>query len=411
MINTSVATPPQRSTASGDDSRAERYEALQVIWRESRDKRFRACSRVPRKGAEAPIAGGKATNIGVKLTTHTDGKKSAGFTGLHVCGSVWTCPVCSAKIAGVRSPEIAKAMQHWNSIGGRLVFMTLTVRHNRRQSLKTVWDAVSHASKRVTSDRAWIREQENHGMDVERVITKGHRAGEIVTESRIPYVRAVEVTQGDNGWHVHTHWILFVSGSTTAAQAAALGDSIYGRWANGCVAMGLTSPAPEHGVDIRMVLGDDFTDLGKYFAKQVYNGRRDVSGAASEVVAGGFKKARKGNRTPFQILGDIVANGDEADLKLWHVWEKYSKGRRQLSWSRGLRDLVGLNDELTDEEAAAKELGGELVMSITWSEFKSIAWMQADFKTAVEQHKGPYTFDGVRARMDRIRADRLKRSA
>ena len=45
--------------------------------------------------------------------------------------------------------------------------------------------------------------------------------------------------------------------------------------------------------------------------------------------------------------------------ELWWEFEKASKGKRQLTWSRGLRQLLGLIQEKTDEEIAAEELGSK----------------------------------------------------
>ena len=44
---------------------------------------------------------------------------------------------------------------------------------------------------------------------------------------------------------------------------------------------------------------------------------------------------------------------------MWHEYEKGSKGKRQATWSRGLRDLLGVGQEHTDEEIAAEELGSD----------------------------------------------------
>jgi hypothetical protein len=42
----------------------------------------------------------------------------AHFAGLMVCGSVWACPECSAKIRAVRSEEIGRAAEAHLRAGG-----------------------------------------------------------------------------------------------------------------------------------------------------------------------------------------------------------------------------------------------------------------------------------------------------
>ena len=54
---------------------------------------------------------------------------------------------------------------------------------------------------------------------------------------------------------------------------------------------------------------------------------------------------------------DGVIDGDPHETRLWHEFERASRGRRQMTWSKGLRDLLGLNDERTDESVAEDEIG------------------------------------------------------
>lgn len=93
---------------------------------------------------------------------------------------------------------------------------------------------------------------------------------------------------------------------------------------------------------------------------------------AAETTLGGFKKARKGNRTPFQILADIIENGEEKDLKLWGEYERVSKGRRALTWSVGLREWAQLGVELSDEEVAEQVPGGDIVAIFTNQDWKAV---------------------------------------
>jgi hypothetical protein len=46
----------------------------------------------------------------------------------------------------------------------------------------------------------------------------------------------------------------------------------------------------------------------------------------------------------------------------WWEWEKASKGRRQIAWSKWLREWADLGREQTDEEIADKELTGNYVL-------------------------------------------------
>jgi hypothetical protein len=249
--------------------------------------------------------------------------------------------------------------------------LTLTMRHRRGQRLDDLWDSLSHAWGKVTSGRGWKDDQAVFGTPIPRLIKSGARKGQTVTESRIGFARVVETTHGsDNGWHVHIHCLLFVSGDMSDAGLVTLSESMFGRWVPALVSKGLTAPSLAHGVDVRVVSAGDAAALGDYFSKNVYTAEK----AGWEVAGGSGKKAARGNRTPFQILADVVAVGDADDLAIWWEWEKASHNRRQLTWSAGLRELLALGDEKSDEEIAEEELGGDVVMMLTAREYMVIRW-------------------------------------
>ena len=71
-----------------------------------------------------------------------------------------------------------------------------------------------------------------------------------------------------------------------------------------------------------------------------------------------LKQGRAGGRTPFEILDDFRWTGDDDDRVLWREYERATKGRQAITWSKGLRQLLAVT-ERTDEEIAAEEIGGE----------------------------------------------------
>ena len=357
------------------DRRSARFAARRTLWSESSLSRVRHCGSSLCGRADGGKTGGRF--VVVKLS---NGK--AGFGGLQTCASAWACPVCSQKIASTRSVEVQNTVDEWEKRGGRVVFLTLTMRHHKGQKLSDLWDALSHAWGKVTSGGAWVKNADDFGVRLPRVVRSGAKKGETVWSNRIPYIRAVEVTHGAKGWHVHIHSVLFVKEEITDKGVKMLGESIYGRWAKALVSKGLTSPTPLHGVDVKLVAVGDAEAVGKYVAKNDYTANeapnKKLNGTGWEVVGGAGKTARGKNRTPFQILADVVSAGDADDLALWHVFEKASKGRRQLTWSVGLRELLGLNEEKTDEEIAEEELGGEVVMVITVEEWRVLRWRSCE---------------------------------
>jgi hypothetical protein len=313
-----------------------RYGARRVLWSESAHKRVRECGRTS-------IAPGGSIVLRVSAAAG-DAPASAGYAGLSSCGSVWSCPVCSAKVASVRQREVAEGIRTWQDWGGDVVMVTLTMRHHKSQSVGLLWDGLSSGWDRITRRGAEDR--------------KAFRVG--------GSVRVVEVTHGANGWHLHVHALVFISGRLRAGQMSALGLSMFRLWSEGVTTaksktgqpLGISAPsAGRGGLDVRMVAGPD--PLGSYFTKQTYATR-----AALEATRSDLKRARGNNRTPFTILADVVDQGDADDLDLWHDYERASKGRRQLQWSKGFRDVLGIGKGQTDEEISSIDHGGHDVVLI-----------------------------------------------
>jgi hypothetical protein len=124
------------------------------------------------------------------------------------------------------------------------------------------------------------------------------------------------------------------------------------RWTRAQRRNGFDSLMDSGGLDVRMATlkSGAASGLHEYFTK-----------LAHEVTGGQAELAKGADRTPFQLLTDAVDGlADEVDL--WHEWERASKGRRQMEWSRGrrnLREWAGLGEGKTDEEIAEEEPGGE----------------------------------------------------
>jgi hypothetical protein len=269
-----------------------------------------------------------------------DGSRRAGYAGLATCGSVWACPVCSAKIAARRQEEVEHAARFWESLGGALAFGTFTVAHSPADALADVWGAVSAGWAAVTSGTPWGKNQATFGIE--------------------GWTKFVETRYGDNGWHVHVHVLFFLHHGLGQVERAALTAALLGRWRAGIGKHGFAASA-QYGADIRMIHGFDSSKvLADYLTKGVYTPDGSAPElAALELTRGDLKQARGGSssRSPFQILEDLLRWGDVADLELWQEWEKGSHRKRQQNWAKGFRELVGLCSERTDEELAAEELG------------------------------------------------------
>jgi hypothetical protein len=242
---------------------------------------------------------------------------SAHYGGLQTCASVWTCPVCAAKISERRRMELLNAIAQHQKSGGQVLLLTLTNPHTASDCLQATLKAQALAMSRFNSNRS------------SKALFDG--IGCIGT------VRAWEVTHGVNGWHPHFHILLFVSPGPYQVDYRHL---FYLAWANACRLAGLPMPSEAHGVSL-----DDGSRAAEYASKW---------GLDQEMTKGHIKKAHKG-ATPFDFLRSYL-RCDTDRLQAFAAarfleYAKAFKGRRQLVWSMGLKALFDLG-EVTDEEIA-----------------------------------------------------------
>lgn len=342
--NTRITFPVSESGRSG------RFHMRAGLHKLSSLDRVRKCGRVP-----------VAQGVVLKVTEAE--RRYAGYGGLHTCGSVWACPVCSAKVAAHRKEEVTAVLEKAHRQGLFISLLTLTQRHHAGQALNHLWGGLSAAWQAVTSGRRWQEYKAQLGL--------------------VGFIKATEVTHGASGWHAHLH-IVVISEKDPAVtpifyqrkqgrakqpyplEVTTSAEFVANRWAKGLAKHGIDFIPHKGGIDWQTAA--NFKAVGKYVAKL----QSGADGLAAETTLGGFKKARRGNRTPFQILADLLETGDEADARLWWEYEKVSHGKRALTWSNGLREWASLDAEKTDEEIAEEELGGEVVALFTNEAWKSV---------------------------------------
>jgi hypothetical protein len=200
-------------------------------------------------------------------------------------------------------------------------------------------------------------------------------------------VRVVEVTHGRNGWHPHVHALVFARDLDDQSLGLLL-SRMFDRWAAGAVRKGLAAPLARAS-DAQMVTGADLsgTALGDYLAK----GADAARGIGLELTQTASKVAQATHSTrPVWAILEDAQHGEADPLWLWHEWERASKGKRQISWSAGLRDLLGIGHEAADEDIAAEELGerDDTVVWITrqgWDSLVRRPWLISEVLDQAER--------------------------
>lgn len=263
----------------------------------------------------------------------------AHYGGLQICGSVWACPVCAAKISERRRCELQEGLKRW---GGHVLLVTFTLRHQREDSLTSVLATLRDARKRLTS---------------------GREANTF--RKQFPYVgmiRALETTYGEHGWHPHMHVLYFFR---SLVDVPLFTHEMKSRWGRVVGELG-GSATYEHGVDVRFA----DQDIADYVAKW---GHDPQWTAAHELTKAAVKKGRVGGYTPQQLLM-LAGLGWHGAGERWVDYAINLKGERQLWWSQGLRSLLGLEKEQTDEEVAAEQVddGAILLAQLNSDDWEAI---------------------------------------
>lgn len=283
--------------------------------------------------------------IGAAVSIHADAEThTAHYSGTEHCGSVWSCPVCSAVIRAQRAEEIQTVIERHQKAGGSVIFLTLTMRHRRSDSLAMLLDALLGSWKKLLQGAVWKRMRRDYGLT--------------------GYIRATEVTWSEsNGWHPHLHCLLLTGRRLDDAEVQRLGDEIHGRWARYVRSATGRMPDREHGVDVQRV--DEGGGLvSEYVTALQDEGKHGSTWTASaEMARGDVKKARHG-LVPFELLDDECGLPEPRRRALWLEYVKATKGRRCITWSHGLKDLYGIREQSDRQIVDDTESVGQLVAVI-----------------------------------------------
>lgn len=275
----------------------------------------------------------------VHIKRKVDGS-GARLSGVGTCGSVWTCPVCAAKITEARRAELMEGMARAKSIGLRPFLMTLTTPHGQGQALG---ELLPDFQKALTSFK--------NSKTFKGVSARMNRAGSI---------RSLEVTWGEeNGWHPHTHDLVYVEGDLQAMADWRLNaddpeSTLRAAWFKALKKAGLATESQradvfEHGLDIR-----DGTYAAEYVAKFGREATSEGWGLSGELTKSHSKLGKRGQRfTPFQLL-QWAKTGDEQSAALFREFADAFNGKRMLSYSPKLKAKLEVGD-IPDEVLASME--------------------------------------------------------
>ena len=269
----------------------------------------------------------------VRIQPTVDIKKNpdhdrAFYSGLAVCGSVWDCPVCSARILEKRREEIALAVNWAYDNGFKVVMVTLTTPHYSYQTCEELLSRFSKALTYLKTGKAW-----------QNYKTENAWQGSI---------RGLETLYGANGWHNHTHELWIVSKNLDSKE---LKTKVLERWYKACdrldlIPNGKKKAFMDHSVDVI-----DNASASDYLAK--HDDKKNLSWGVDKELTKPLSKASKELLHPFQ-LADMCAQGVKKAGDLFAEYSKAFKGKSAIFWSRGLKQKIGIVEK-EDEELAKQE--------------------------------------------------------
>lgn len=281
---------------------------------------------------------------GVDVFKHRATQK-AFYGGLMVCGSVWLCPVCAAKISERRRQELKSGFKTNLDSGGHCTMVTLTISHSMVDKLSDLLKALFGAMKHFRSGRKYNEFRKSIKL--------------------IGSIRAFEITYGVNGWHPHIHLLLMHEYEIEPWELPDLQEQLYEMWSAACSKHGLYTSC-EHGVML-----SDAEEADTYIGKWGDLVER-TWGIDAEMTKSHIKKGRQGGLTPFDMLRVIVEDGDLQYAVKFREYAMAVKGMRQLVWSPGLKKRFLIEDKNDEQIANEKVEEADLLGVLSLQEWRYI---------------------------------------
>ena len=265
---------------------------------------------------------------------HDPQHQRAHYGGLIQCGSVWHCPNCAAKISERRrSEDLESAISYHTAHNGAVYMETYTISHTRFDSLPDLLQAFLKARERMQQDRQVRKSKQAFGV--------------------VGTISVLEVTWSKlNAWHPHKHELVFTANCESDRAASIYEAQARVTWKKAAERFGLQMD--EHGYQLDRTYGAVADYIAKYGREPI----KQPWGVETEMTKGHLKQGRgrkEEHVTPFGLLYRIYLGEEE----LAAVFQEYAwcfKGKKQLSWSKGLRKrLLGNEQEKTDKELAQEQ--------------------------------------------------------
>jgi hypothetical protein len=269
----------------------------------------------------------------IEVTTRADGT-SARWIGTLTCGHRWTCPVCAQKLIAKRRMQILDALTAGRKAEPSRAWsmLTLTLRHNARLPLSTLLRGLRKAWRRCRQSGA-----------IQRICKTRVAAS----------VRAVEVTDGRNGWHPHLH-VLVLTSEWSIAERERLSD----KWCEMVTReLGVEcTPTTEHGTHWSRTVDDKY--LAKLGLETTGASKKNAAWSHAQMAKERYEVARRVFSR--EERARIYEDGDRSRAR-FREYETATKGCRAIELDDRAAALARKGEalRLADDETLVREDQGE----------------------------------------------------
>lgn len=300
------------------------------------------------------VRSGHVDKITLRVSQNPE-SKHASLAGVQTCGSIWSCPVCAKRIAVQRGNEISQTIDYMVNTGHVPVMLTFTASHKVDTILSVFLDKLKKAYRKFIQDGSLRRLKKRLGVS--------HA------------IKAFEVTRTHkNGWHPHQHVILFAHSNIFSELSPDELESIISDmkkiWLRCLDTYGL------HGTDRRALDFKVSKNIKKDYLSKLGLEQTTETNLKFELSGSGGKY--KG-RNIWSILQSSL-DGNEDDSQHYIDYVTAMAGTNWITFSRGLKDMVGLND-VEDIEASEDESNDTMIfedfMSLSDDEYAPVRHFKA----------------------------------
>jgi hypothetical protein len=278
-----------------------------------------------------------------EVDIYVNKESGKGFYGnLITCKSIWVCPVCASKISERRRQEITTALEQSREMGHYHLLASYTVSHHLGDPLAYIADGMNEAFRRLKTGKSWQLFKQRHNW-----------YGDI---------KSTEITFGNNGWHFHFHQLIILDKKPSPREFTKLESELKTRWLSALNQRAFYA-SWSNGLDIRPT-DDSIAD----YVEKIGNWTVEHELTKQSVKVGKVK-----GRTPVQILIDYATDGVADDANLFREYGVFTKRKNQLYWSKGLRERLNIEPEMSDDELMdAQEEPAMLLATLTEEEWNTI---------------------------------------